>query len=176
MIKIVIDTSVWMSYCGKFRESDSNRIVKAKELINFLDRNTDKIVTCYSERTKRELLKYSSESVLGKYYLLPSHILNQNWEETEENWNNIETKWGDEKEVELGNNISKKLPDKKNKLNRNDRGIIGDAIQEGCQILIHENPKDFNRFLDFSENLIIFDLLSISVEDIIDTISQSMAV
>jgi len=176
MIKILLDTSVWMSYLGRCREKSSHRIEKAKNILDLLNANTDKIMICYSERTKRELSNYSSESVLETYYLLPSHILNQNWEETEENYDNIGTKHGDEEEYELGKRIEDILPDKKKKLNRNDRGIVGDAIHEGCQIIIHENPKDFDRFANFSDNLIIIDLISNSVEEATDIITQSMAV
>lgn len=148
MVKVLLDTSVLLSNALGFRVTDPEREKKAMCLLNYLSTHVNNFELVYSERTKRELIKYLNENraedELKKYKMLPSYTLSQNYEETEEIWNNIDSKWGDEKELDLGVSLENTLPDK-NKLNRNDRGIFGDAILNSCEVVIHENPKDFNK-------------------------------
>ena len=162
MLRVLIDTGVWMSYSGKFRDAEQHRIERAKSVIDYLHEHKDLFEICYSERTERELKKYEIYDMPLNASLLPSHIADQTWGETEEIWNNIGTTWGDEEEIKLGKEIQSKLPNKTKKINRNDRGIFADAIQEGCRVLIHENPRDYNELTEEAEKygVVLIDLIN----------------
>ena len=146
MINVILDTSVWISFFGNRPKEQSLRIQRAQCLLNYLKKNQSLFKICYSERTEHELSKDQNRAILQQYEKLPSHILNESWEQIELKWNNIGTKWGNEKEFILGKKIEDLLPDKKTKCNRNDRGLYGDSIQNECRVIIHENPKDFKKF------------------------------
>jgi hypothetical protein len=174
LIRILIDTGVWISYLGQRKIDTNNRVKKARKVINYLKNNSEKYSICYSERTINELYNNSGQNVLDNYTLVNSHIFNENWEECHLIWNNINSIWGDKTESNIGNTLKSILPDKTKKNNRNDRGIYGDAIIENCKIIIHENPKDFTKFTSDAEKrkIILIDLFSYSVKHAIKIIES----
>ncbi len=141
MIKTLLDTSVWISVFGTREDSIRKKI--ARTIFDFLVSNPEKFFICYSERTTIELTTPIME--LSKYKMIPYHSINEAWQEIEGTWDNWETKFGDEKEVLNGKIFSEILPDLKTKSNKRDRGIYADAVYAGCKLLLHENPKDFNK-------------------------------
>jgi len=148
MIKVLLDTSFWISYFRPRNNDPKNkRNSKANELLDYLLKNQKKYEICYSERTKNELETDQDKSKLELFRMVGSHYLNLSWEQIDLKWENISTKWGDSSEVVLGNNLQTTLPDKKKKDNVKDRGIYGDAILEDCKVLIYED-KDFDKFID----------------------------
>ena len=168
MIKVLLDTSVWIRYLRiRSTDEDGTRHKKANELFNYLLTNHDKYIICYSERSRNEL---NNDKILAGFSMIGSHCFNLPIEEIDLVWDNIQTKWGDESEVEYGDKLEELLPYKKN---NNDRGIFGDAVYENCQIIIHED-KDFLQFIDESkyQNIVLINLLKITAQDCIDQLEQ----
>ena len=183
MIKIVLDTGVLISNIGGFRSTDISRDKIAKVAIDFLMNNPTKYGLYYSERTKGELINFfernggsdlSANNELKKYTMLHSHIFNESLDQISIVWENIASKWGDNSEYELGESLEMKLPDKVNKLNRNDRGIIGDAIMNSCNAILHENPKDFRKLEEISKEngILMLNLLELSSESVISILEK----
>ena len=171
-MKILLDTSVWISYFGQRKEK--SRISVAESLFRYFDENEKIVEICYSERTLNELESNDYRDVLKRYSLVVSHILDLNWEEIDLKWENIHTKWGDSSEVELGDDLKKELPDNKHKSQKADRGIYGDAILEECNMIIHENPKDFNKLQEDASKrgIEIINLLDQNESSIIELLEQ----
>lgn len=174
MIKVVLDTSVFISSFPGRRASEPGRTQKAQCVISYLEENNTFLI-CYSERTERELEHDSHFYKLGNYTRLNSHLLNQKIDETEETWDNIATVWNDQSEVDYGDELLEALTDKPAKTNKNDRGIYGDAMLEHCRFLIHENPRDFDRFQKQAEkdSIIMINLLKHSCTDVIQMLKQT---
>ncbi len=175
MIKVLFDTSFWISYFRPRRddELEIKRNSTANELLDYFLKNRKKYEICYSERTKNELKSDQDKSKLEQFLMVGSHTLNLNWEEIDLKWNNISTKWGDSSEVVMGNNLQTILPDNKKKDNVKDRGIYGDAILEDCKVLIHED-KDFNKFTDdtMKREILLINLNHCTVKDAIKSIDK----
>jgi len=171
-MKLLVDTSVWVSYFGD-RSSDPegmNRIEFARQVIDYcLDQ---KYTLCFCTYIVNELNKGSNKNRqknIEKLKTIAEHIPgsvgNETWDNIEETWDKINDRWGDQKVIEKDKKFEKILPDKKNKPNRIDRKIVLTASEQGVNILLHENPKDFNRFCDIEETTFI-DLLTVkNIED-----------
>lgn len=178
MIKVVIDTGVLMSNIGGYRATDIEREYVAKGVLNFLTSNSSKFALYYSERTQEELIRNTSREIalieLNKYEMLPSHILDQTWGETGQMWQNIATIYGDERESDLAGLLRDKLPDKRTKSNRNDRGITGDAIMNYCDVILTENPKDFNKLQEECEEngILLINLIKQTSDSVISKLQE----
>ncbi len=175
IVKVLLDTSVFISSFSGTRVNDSERTIKAQCIIKYLEENKC-FQICYSERTQRELKWDKNIHKLNKYELLNSHVLNQTYDNTEEKWNNIATIWNDLSEIQLGDDIEKVLPDKPSKSNKNDRGIYADALYEGCKFIIHENPKDFNKLNNYisSKNIVLIDLMKHTCLEVIEILEKEI--
>lgn len=160
MIRVLLDTSVWISYL-RIRENDTDgkRHKKANELFNYLQFHKKLFEICYSEWTRNEL---NNDEVLVGFTMLGSHCFNLPINEIDLVWNNINTKWGDESEVEYGGKLEELLPNTKKKNNKKDRGIFGDSVYEDCNVIIHED-KDFDRF---KNEALLNGILSINLLDV----------
>ena len=177
MVKIVLDTGVLISNIGGFRSDDIVRDNTAKAILDFLKTNSAKFALYFSERTKFELLGYFEKNgeieiamdELMHYSMLPSHSINETWDEINLTWGNLESKWGDNDEFNLGESLATALPDKSKKRNNNDRGIVGDAIMNSCHVILHENPRDFIKLEKICsvKGILIVNLLNSEPESII---------
>ncbi len=171
MIKVLLDTSVWIS---SFRprpvSSDPNNIrhPRAKNIIQYLVDNNYEI--CYSERSRIELAKDTKRDVLNDFTMLGSHDLNFTWEEQDTLWENSKSIWGDESEVVFGDKLERLLPNKKNLY---DRGIFGDAVKEKCQIIIHEDGN-FDRLEveSITNDILQINLLNIDLSEAIYSLKE----
>lgn len=172
MKKILIDTGVWMSYFGQRRADEYKKVEKAKELFNHLDASKSNYNVWYSERNWQELECADSRRALAKYSMLPSHILSQKFEKTPEIIDNIGTKMGNHKELDLEMEILEILPGEKQ---YRDRLIYADAILENCDFLIHEDPKDFNLLTEHAKKygLVLIDQYSNDISGIINILSSA---
>jgi len=91
MIRIIIDTSFWISFFGQRSKDQFERVKKARKIIEFLNKHTDKYTICYSERTKNELKNNPKNGILDNYTLINSHILNEEFAECDLAFDNIDT-------------------------------------------------------------------------------------
>ena len=164
--RVLLDTGVIISYCG--RHEDSFRETKAQKLIEYLKANSFDIF--YSQRTQNELKvkpsevreKFLSECKLAAYY-----IGNETCDKIEGTWENIGSLWDNESDGEFGLSERINIWLKKER-DLQDRGILLDAIKNGCVYFIHENPKDYSKiptdlFDDF--DLKCVNLLNIDIKD-----------
>jgi hypothetical protein len=165
-IKILIDSTVWVSYFGDRRSELQPRIKLAREVIKYC--RNEKIGIYYCDYIENELNEDPRSNRQNNIIQMkeianriPSNIGNDTWDQIDVNWENIGSLWNNDKEVELANNLEQKLPDRKSKSNRVDRNIIVTAIQQGINVILHENPNDFNRFQDDFDQVIFIDLLNI---------------
>ena len=146
--RVLLDTGVLISFFG--RENDKERTDKAKKLILYLQEQNFEIL--YSQRTQNELMKKPSltctefltrTEFLKKCTLARYYSGNENWEEIDCPWENIYSPWnGSKEESEIAARIEIWLKKEKDLY---DRGILLDAILNGCSYFIHENPKDFDK-------------------------------
>lgn len=177
MINVLLDSSVFVSSFGNRSKDEAWRIERAICVIKFLKENSESYQICYSERTKNELVNDPNFSCLSQFKLLPSHWLNATWEKIDLTWKNIGSKWDDSSEIELGKQLEEKLPDKAKKDNLNDRGIYGDAVFNSCDVVIHENPRDFNklRYDSDERHIHLINLIKIDCKAAIEILQKQAA-
>ncbi len=142
MKRVLLDTGVLISAID--REDVPERMQRAQELISYL--RLHKFQIFYSQRTERELLVTNVEArkrfletlSLAKYY-----IGYETWDQISGTWENIGSTWNQEGgEMELSIQLKSWL---KRERDLKDRGILLDAIFNGCTMFVHENPKDFGK-------------------------------
>lgn len=165
MLRVFIDTSVWVSYFGD-RDNKINlvRIKLAQEIIKHCVDNSYDLL--YDPYVLSELRNYSCanrvyniEKMKEIAKPLPYYIGNDTWGKSDAIWGNTGSRCGDTDELKKANKLDLELPDRKHKLNRNDRKIMLTCLMENADILLHENPHDFNKI---SQNAILkIDLLNI---------------
>jgi len=121
-----------------------------------------------------ELKEDKYRKILHQFTLLGSHSLNLTWDKINLKVDNLYSIFGNIEELKVGNSLEEILPDKSKKNNENDRGIYGDAIFEKCDVILHENPKDFSKFENDAKkrNILIINLLEINANDVIKSIKQ----
>ncbi len=176
--RILLDTSVWISYFGERKQEHINRMELARIIINYCLEK--KMTLFYCPQIEAELRKGShatrnenieqmkkiAEEILG-------HTGNEKWGQMSPvTWDKWGTKFGDKSESELGDKLESQLPDKNNKSNRTDRSILVSAIKENIHIFLHENPQDFNKIK--SDEILLINLLEItSISEFVDLISRA---
>lgn len=154
-MKILLDTNVLFSALGRFTDT-SNRLKKVAESV--IQKCSDKgFEMCISERTKREFEKGWKEDSINSsrvlcekeftncFTMLPYHYGNETWDKIDGHWENIGSLWNNEIESSIADEIEALLPSSRN---RHDRGILLDAIQNKCDVVISENWSDFRRIKD----------------------------
>ncbi len=152
-MKVLFDTNVLISTIGRAKhDEDNSRFYYSNFVIAKCDKL--KLEKCISERTIREFEKgwksgrFSQEQmkkeklILDKFVTLGYHSGNEFWEEIDGTWDNWYTKWGDKGESKIADEIKKDL---KNDRHKHDRGILLDAIQNDCEIIVSENWSDFGK-------------------------------
>jgi len=163
--KVLIDTSVWISYFGRKPDNEKNnkRSKLASEVIKYCQKNKIDLFFCaYIESELKNEKNIESMKKISKK--VSTHFGNDFWDENDVNWEECGSKWGDKEEGVWADELKSQLPDKKKKSNRVDRNIVLTAIQQNINIILHENPKDFNRLSD--DRIQIIDLCKLnSLED-----------
>jgi predicted nucleic acid-binding protein len=159
--KVILDTGVWISYFG--REENKQRTEMAKNLFKILSDSSFEIL--FSQRTENELNQKPSlerQTFLKKFDRATYYKGNETWNQIQGTWENIGSLW-ESSEVETTTAIKIKNWLKREK-DIEDRGILLDAVFNGCKFFIHENPNDFNKIsLDFWEE---FDIQNINLLEI----------
>ncbi len=159
--KAILDTGVWISYFG--REENVQRTKMARNLFKILSDSSFEIL--FSQRTENELNQKPSlerQTFLKNFNRATYNKGDETWNQIQGTWENIGSLW-ESSEVETTTAIKIKNWLKREK-DIEDRGILLDAVFNGCKFFIHENPKDFNKInLDFWEE---FDIQNINLLEI----------
>jgi len=166
--KILIETSVWVSYFGDRNIENNCRIKTAREVISFCLKEEHELLYCHY--VLRELQNYEGskrkkdiEELKNIAKELPSNIGAEPCNKIEVPWDKIGSVWNNNEENKQEKRIEASLPDKNNKSNKNDRKILLTAHQQGVNILLHENPKDFKKIK--LDNIQIINLLEVKTVD-----------
>jgi hypothetical protein len=174
--RLLLDTGVWISYFGNRKQSEQKRIDTARNIINYCLREKIKLFYCpYVENELNlghNLNKAKNIEEMKKIAdKLPAHIGNDTWDQIDVKFEDWGSKWNNDEEVKLGNELQKQLPNKKNKSNRVDRNMVVTAVNQKINIILHENPKDYNK-IDV-KGIFFVDLLNIqSLNNFIEIISN----
>ncbi len=174
--RLLLDTGVWISYFGTRQRSEQERIDTARKIIDYCLKENFKLF--YSPYVENELNLGNSLNrsknieVMRKIAdKLPAHTGNDTWDQIDVTYEDWGSKWNNVEEVKLGNKLQEQLPDKKNKSNRIDRNTVVTAINQKIDIILHENPRDFDK-IDV-KGIFIVDLLSIeSLDNFIEIVSN----
>lgn len=171
--KFLLDTGVWISYFG--RVGFPERTTKAKQLFDLFNGLSHEVL--FSYRTENELKKWQwneRKPILELYNRATYYVGEETMGQIQGHWNNIGSTW------ELSALESETAIKIKKWLNKdrdlNDRGILLDAVFNGCSFFMHENPNDYDKidphfWIDF--NIVNVDLLSISMGELIEITSKS---
>lgn len=154
-MKVLFDTNVLISRLGRRTDTDSSLFSRAKHTINKCDKlNWTK---CISERTLREFeVGWNSgniskdkikkeKSLIEKFTVLGYHAGNEKWEDIDGHWENIRSLWNNEEESKIADKIKAQLKEDEH---RHDRGLLLDAIQNNCEIVISEDLSDFKKIYE----------------------------
>jgi len=143
MKKVLLDTGVFISYCGRLNSPEREN--KVRSLFDYLLIGNFEIL--YSQRTENELKRHFSEErrqLLQKCTLASYHFGSEPWDQIEGKIENIGSIINNDSDGEF--QLHKRLNTfLKNKKDFRDKGILLDAIQNKCNFFIHENPNDFKK-------------------------------
>lgn len=175
--RILLDTSVWISYFGDRPENCKARIELSRNIITYCLAQKMQLFYCsYVEFELNQANQKNRPENIEKMKLIaeniPAHTGNDTLDQivdvTWENWGSL---WNIEEEETFGDELQKQLPDKKNKSNRRDRNIIVTAKYENIDAILHENPKDFKKIK--TDSMTIIDLTKLdSLNDFIEEIEK----
>jgi predicted nucleic acid-binding protein len=174
MIRVLLDTSVWISLFGSRRSTERGE--RARTVLAFLEDRADRFTVCYSERTVSELSKPIPE--LERFERVPYHTLDENWNQIDGSWGNIGSDWDNSDESPFAESAKAALPDKSTRPNpRRDRGICADAAFSNCRYLLTEDRSDFSKLKRIASDhgLHVMCLLDLSAREAIDILDQNKA-
>jgi len=170
-MKIVfIDTSIFINAekpMSKSQDSSGNRHIYSKELLNFLKNNTMHFVVYYDPRVEKEVVE--NKEIIKKFRKSNSYILNDTYDQVDYAfWEEIESKWGYDKENKLADEIEIITPEDKNRFDRN---IYTSAVYQKCKVFIHDD-KGFRSFNNHAKSnnikmLHLRDYLLKSIEELL---------
>jgi len=157
-MKVLFDTSVLFSALGRNNDKNLNRYKFANNVIEKCDNLN--YTKCVSERTVQEFEygwnngNLSDDRIEKEKYFLKEYEV-QRYHHGDETWDKIHCKWGNngslwnnKEERKIAGELNKKLPGERN---RYDRGILLDAVQNGCQYVINENWNDFYKMSEIAK-------------------------
>ncbi len=168
--RILLDTGVWISFFGRTDPKLTKRTELAREVIRHCQSKGYQLFYCPQVELELSRGTNGADNIAQMKIIaeaVDGHTGNETWDQIDAvTWDTWGTKWGDTEEHELGETLEAQLPDKSKKSNKNDRSIVVTAKHENIKIILHENPKDFDK-LDVDEVSLI-DLTSIQNIDELD--------